>query len=107
MSPLDPKRELLRHTVAALAYRGGKAVRKAPAEFADFTGGGRTPRQILAHIGDLLDWALSIAKGAREWHNLKPLAWDDEVKRFFAALRTFDDYLASSQPLHEPAEKLF
>jgi hypothetical protein len=54
-------RDFLRHTVATLAYRGGKAVRNAPAEFADFQGAGRSPRQILAHIGDLLDWSLSMA----------------------------------------------
>lgn len=107
MSTTDPKRELLRHTVATLAYRGGKAVRTAPAEFADFGGGGRTPGQILAHIGDLLDWALSIAKGAREWRVAKPLPWIQEVERFFAALKTFDDYLVSFQTLHSSAEKLF
>jgi len=61
----DSKRELLRHTLATLAYRGGKTVRNAPAEFAGFSGAGRTPAQILAHIGDLLDWALSIANGTR------------------------------------------
>lgn len=107
MSTADPKTELLRHTLATLAYRGGKAVRNAPTDFANFSGGGRTPGQILAHIGDLLDWALSIAKGGREWRNSKPLQWNQEVERFFAALKTLDDYLASSQPLHASAEKLF
>jgi hypothetical protein len=29
------------------------------------------------------------------------------VKRFFAALKTFDDYLASGQPLHADPEALF
>lgn len=44
-------RQLLRHTVATLAYRAGKALRDAPAHFADFTvaAGTRTPAQILAH----------------------------------------------------------
>jgi len=103
----DSKRELLRHTVATLAYRGGKAVRGAPAEFAGFKGAEKTPGQILAHIGDLLDWGLSMANGTREWHNSEPLPWDKEAQRFFAALRAFDDYLASSQPLQAPEEKLF
>ena len=103
----DSKRELLRHTVATLAYRGGKAVRGAPAEFAGFKGAEKTPGQILAHIGDLLDWGLSMANGKREWHNSEPLPWDKEAQRFFAALRAFDDYLASSQPLQAPEEKLF
>lgn len=103
----DPKRELLRHTLATLAYRGGKTVRNAPAEFAEFNGAGRTPGTILAHMGDLLDWALSMADGTRKWHDSQPLAWDEEVKRFFAVLKKFDDYLASDQPMQAPAEKLF
>ena len=105
----DPKREFLRHTLATLAYRGGKAVRNAPESFADFGAGdaGRTPRQILAHIGDLMEWALSIAKGQQTWRDSKPLTWNQEVERFHAALKNFDDYLASNEPLHDAVEKLF
>jgi hypothetical protein len=100
---------MLRHTLATLAYRGGKAVRNAPATFADFQAGNgtRTPGQILAHIGDLMDWGLSIAKGEQKWQNSEPLPWNQEVERFFAALKEFDDFLASSQPLGAPVEKLF
>src|SRR5271166_5251213 len=108
VSSTDPKRELLRHTVATLAYRGGKAVRNAPEGFAVFhvDEGVRAPGQILAHIGDLLDWALSMANGKREWHDSKPLPWQKEVERFFEALKKFDDYLASAEPLQAPPEKL-
>ena len=62
---MDDKRSFLRHTVATVAYRGGKAVRGAPASFASYSADGspRTPAKILAHIGDLFDWALSQAKG--------------------------------------------
>ncbi len=66
----------------------------------------RTPGQILAHIGDLLDWALSAARGQQQWHESAPLPWPEEVRRFFAALEAFDAYLASENPLHAPAEKL-
>jgi hypothetical protein len=105
----DPKRDLFRHTLATLAYRGGKALRGAPPKFAAYRADekGRTPGQILAHMGDLLDWSLSVAKGNEEWHNSAPLAWDREVQRFFAALARFDAYLASDAPLVESAEKLF
>jgi hypothetical protein len=84
-------------------------VRKAPAGFAEFQGGAglRTPGQILAHMGDLLDWALSIAKGKQAWYNSTPLPWDQETERFFAALKSFDDYLASTAPVEVPLEKLF
>jgi hypothetical protein len=108
-SSTDPGRELLRHTLATLAYRGGKAIRNAPEGFAVFhvDEGVRAPGQILAHIGDLMDWGLSIAIGKQEWHNSKPLAWDKEVERFFAALKKFDDFLAASEPVQVPLEKLF
>jgi hypothetical protein len=105
----DPKRELLRHALATVAYRASKAVRNAPAGFADFHAGEgvRTPAQILAHIGDLFDWALSIAKGKQAWRDSKPLPWDKEVERFFAALKSLDGVRASNAPVEAPLEKLF
>jgi hypothetical protein len=105
----DPKRELLRHAVATIAYRGGKAVRGAPASFATVQAGdtARTPARLLAHIGDLFDWALTIAKGKQEWHDSTPLEWDREVTRFFETLGRFDAYLASDAPLANSAEQIF
>jgi len=109
MNQLDPARQLLRHTLATVAYRGGKAVRGAPDSFADFQASpdARTPGQILAHIGDLFDWALSMAQGRQRWHDSKQLPWSDEVRRFFASLEAFDAYLASDSPLQAPVDKLF
>ncbi len=109
MNNTDPKREMLRHTLATLAYRGGKAVRDAPDSFASFKASEttRTPAQVLAHVGDLLDWALSIASGNETWNNAEPLAWGEEVDRFHAALKAFDDYLASEAELHASCERLF
>lgn len=108
-SSSDPQMELLRHAVATLAYRAGKVVRNAPANFADFKAGEglRTPGQTLAHMGDLFDWALSIAKGKQAWKDSTPLPWDDEVLRFFAALKSFDDFLASGAAVEARATKLF
>lgn len=109
MNNSDTKREMLRHTVATLAYRGAKAVRGAPDSFAAFKASEttRTPVQILAHVGDLLDWALSIAKGKETWNNSEPLSWDKEIERFHLALKSFDDYLASDAELNAPCERLF
>jgi hypothetical protein len=105
----DGMRSLLRHTVATVAYRGGKAIRDAPATFATFriAEGTRTPEAILAHMGDLFDWALSLANGKQAWHNSTPLPWAEESARFFETLKRFDDRLASDAPLGCPAEKLF
>src|SRR5207302_5711653 len=85
---LDPGRQLLRHTLATLAYRAGKTLRDAPDSFAAFSTGekGRTPAHILAHMGDLFDWALSIAQGKQARQNSVPLPWPQEVARFFRTL---------------------
>ena len=104
----DPKRELLRHALATIAYRGGKAVRGAPEKFAAFKAGDRTrtPVEILAHIGDLFDWALSLARGAQAWRDSAPSPWKREITRFFEGLERLDQYLASDAPLGVSAEKL-
>lgn len=100
---------MLRHTVATLAYRAEKCLRDAPPDVADFRAAPktRTPVEILAHMGDLLDWALCLAQGRHEWHDSAALPWDREVARFFSALQTLDNYLASNAPLGFPAEKIF
>ena len=105
----DTSRQFLRHTLATVAYRGGKAIRGVPGTFSEFRASEscRTPGQILAHIGDLYDWALSQAKGQEKWSDSKPLPWEDEVKRFFAALKALDDYLASDSALAAKPENLF
>jgi hypothetical protein len=102
-------RDLLRHTLATLAYRGRKPLRDAPPEFATFrvAPGTRSPAEILAHVCDLLDWAGWLARGDERWANSTPAAWPVDVARFFSALEALDDYLASEAPLHSPVERLF
>ncbi|HUX28562.1 MAG TPA: hypothetical protein VMV39_07230 [Terracidiphilus sp.] len=104
---MNSDRELLRHTLATLAYRAARALEGAPDSFAGFDGAGRTPAQIVAHMGDLFDWALSIARDEQRWHNSGPLAWAEEQRRFFAALGAFDAYLVSGERIHAPLERLF
>jgi hypothetical protein len=105
----DGARRMLRHTLATLAYRSGKALRGAPEGFADFAAcpGARTPGQILAHLGDLFDWACALADGSHTWRDAEPLPWDAEVARFFAGLERFDRRLADGEPLGFPPERLF
>jgi len=105
----DLRISMLRHTLATLAYRGGKAIRNAPENFAGFRAAEstRTPAQILAHIGDLLDWALTQARDKEEWRNSGPLDWHKETARFHAALSALDDYLASNANQDIPAERIF
>jgi hypothetical protein len=106
---MSDDRALLRHTLATLAYRGGKTIRGANPGFATYGApeSPRTPAKILAHIGDLMDWAVSMAEGNEKWSNSTPLSWDNEGERFHAAIKKFDDYLASDVPLHAAPDKLF
>ena len=102
-------RQCLRYALATLAYRGGKAVRDAPEGFAQFRAapGSRSAGEVLAHIGDLLDWALSLTEGSQRWHDSVPLPWDQQVARFFEALRTLDQRFASVAVDEKTAERLF
>ncbi len=101
-------RDFLRHVLATLAYRGSKAVRGAPPGFGLFRAGPttRTPVEILAHVGDLLDWALAMARGEEAWNDSAPLAWDDEVVRFHRTLVAFDQFLTGTAPLRAEPERL-
>jgi hypothetical protein len=102
-------RDLLRHCLATIAYRAGKVLRDVPESFAKYQPPekARTPEQILAHLGDLFEWALSMAKGQGAWKDSQPLPWPEEVERFFGTLKRFDDYLEGNEPLHASPEKLF
>ena len=106
---MNEDRAFLRHALATLAYRGGKATRGSDTGFATFlvSPSSRTPIQVLAHIGDLLDWGLRIAQGKPQWTEAVPGSWDYEVQRFHKALQALDAYLASDAPLGCSTEKLF
>ena len=102
-------RRILRHTVATLAYRAGKAVREAPEAFGALriSETSRTPCEILGHVSDLMEWALSVARGSEEWRDSPAGGWPAEVTRFFGAIGRLDEYLASDARLFCPVERLF
>src|SRR4030095_4278695 len=102
-------REFLRHALATLAYRGAKAMRNATAEFPGYKASptSRTPVEILAHMGDLMDWGLSMTSGKPAFKVSTPLPWDQEVQRFFAALTAWDEYLASGADIGYELGRLF
>src|SRR5258708_5147003 len=76
----DPKLGLRRRAVATPAYRGGKPLRGCPEGFADFRAAPatRTPVEVLAHLGDLLEWAASQVRGESTWRPSPPQAWEQE-----------------------------
>lgn len=99
---------LLRHTLATLAYRLEKVIRDVPAGFDAHvcTDGARTPLEILAHIGDLLEWGERLAHGEYRWKAGVALPWNAERERVLAALERFDARLAAGAP-DRPAEQIF
>ncbi len=110
MTTEDPgKRELLRHALATLAYRGGKVLRGAPEGFTTFHIGdsSRTPGEILAHLGDLFDWADGLLRGNHVWREASPGTWEEGTARFFDGLNRLDDFLTSDAPLGYAPERLF
>jgi len=108
-APVESSRALLRHTLATLAYRAAKACRGAPEGFTTFRAAAdsRSAGEILAHLGDLIEWVDSQARGAQRWNTSEPSAWDDDVGRFHRALQRLDDYVASGAPLHHDPTRLF
>ncbi len=104
----DPTTRLfLRHALATIAYRAGKTVRGTPEAFGEYRASPNSPRcvDILAHMGDLMDWLLRIVQGAPAWTTATPLPWEQEIARFYASLKALDDYLASGEPIRwEPGQ---
>ncbi len=102
-------REFLRHTIATLAYRGGKVLRGAPPSFSSFRPAPtvRSPGEVLAHICDLLDWARRLFRNEQVWSDSEVGAWEEDTARFFEGLKALDALCASDEPPGFPAERLF
>ena len=107
---MERDRALLRHMLATIAYRGAKTIRGAPEGFPSFRAEGslNTPVLLLAHIGDLIEWTHRWCRGEEQSYKIsEPLDWNGEVKRFFASLESFDQYLASGGSLQTGLEAMF
>lgn len=106
---MSTRRELLRHVIATIAYRGGKALRNAPAGFSEvrLENGSRSAGEILAHVCDLFAWAVQMCRGEHVWSERRSATWDEEVNRFHQSLAELDEVLQSTQPLGFTEEKIF
>lgn len=96
---MDDKRAILRHFLAALAYRTQKALRDAPVSYPAYrvVPGVRTPHQILAHMDSVLGYALTHFEGGR--YRSEPLAdFDAEVRRFHEKLERLAHHLEGGTP---------
>lgn len=101
-------RALLRHLVATLAYRAAKVLRDTPPRFATMSVGptARQPLQIVAHMGDLMTWAVGLAQGEYVWKAEGSDSWETEVARFFEKLSALDRELERRDLPRDAAEKL-
>jgi hypothetical protein len=102
------KRQLLRHLLGTIDFRLSVAIVDAPDGFADFSLASdvRTPGEILAHIGDLIEGSLCILKNEMRYLNTPPSDWNADVERIRRLTRELDEYLASDAQLAVPVEKL-
>jgi hypothetical protein len=108
MPTTDPARMALRQMAATLAYRAAKVLRDVPPEFAHkiFGDATRQPVRILAHMGDLMSWGVSMAGGGKEWKPAGGDDWATEVERFFAGLAALDAALAADGEFKGSIEKI-
>ncbi len=93
----DTDRQLLRHFLAALAYRTQKALRTAPGDFADFRAapGIRTPHQLLRHMSDVLGYARTTFEGGRiRAHTLA--TFEEEIARFHEQIGLLSQHVGSA-----------
>lgn len=106
---IEPSRQLLRHTVATLAYRAEKVLRDTPPGFADVRASpaSRSALEILSHLGDLMEWAGRLACGEYRWQPRPAADWDTASKRFFRQLKALDRSLATTPGSGFPPEVIF
>ena len=104
----DPTIGVLRHMIATIAYRAAKVLRDRPAGFeaASFGPATRRPVQIVAHLADLMAWALMLARGEHKWTASGSDDWEVEVRRFFDGLAALDSELAAGALPAGAMEKL-
>jgi hypothetical protein len=98
----------VRHLAATLAYRAAKVLRDTPPGFgaATFGPAARRPVQIVAHLGDLMAWAVTLARGEQVWKAEGSEDWDAEVTRFFDGLAALDRELAAGASFAGSLDKL-
>jgi hypothetical protein len=106
---LPGRRELLRHTVATLAYRAQKVLHDPPTGFADHrvSPASRTPLEIVSHMGDLVEWGERMAQGEYRWAPEASPDWASACDRFFRGLAAIDLAVASASFDKFPPEIIF
>ena len=94
---MTESRRLLQHFLAALAYRTQKALREAPASFAEFDVGAmvRTPHELVWHMTGVLGYARTMFHGGT-YEPARLATFEAEVARFHEMLTALSRDLADS-----------
>lgn len=103
---MNEKRQLLRHFLAALAYRTQKALRDAPEGFDEFRAGSqvRTPHELIVHMTSVLGYARTFFIGGTFPH--PPITdWEKDINAFHEILNDLAGYLDSETPLQNTTEE--
>jgi hypothetical protein len=97
---LEGKEAMLRHFLAALAYRTQKALRGAPNDFAAFEAGNltRTPKDLVLHMTSVLGYARTFFRGGSYRPEALP-TFGDEVDRFHSMLADLSEHLKAGDAL--------
>lgn len=97
---MDDKRAMLRHFLAALAYRTQKALRGAPGDFGELKiiEGLRTPAELVRHMTSVLGYARTYFTGGE--YRPEPLpTFRDEIERFHEMLEHLKQHIDAGDPL--------
>lgn len=99
-SPDSDVQHVLRHVVAAIAYRSSRVLKEVPESFPELElgHGVRTPREIVSHMSSVLGYLYAkLTETKRERIRLED--WDTEVERFYAILQSIDESLEAGAML--------
>lgn len=103
---MNEKRQMLRHFLAALAYRTQKALRGAPDSFAGFSAGSktRTPHELIVHMRSVLGYARTFFIGGVYPHP-EPEDWQKDIEAFHEMLESLGQIIDSGAPLQNATEE--
>ena len=99
---MNDKRDLLKHFLAALAYRTQKALRDAPPEFAGFRAAPqvRTPHELISHMDSVLGYSRTYFLGGVYRPPIFP-EFSDSIAHFHEVLADVARHIERGTKMHD------
>ena len=97
---------MLRHFLAALAYRTQKALAEAPVDFASFDAGNdtRSPHELICHMRSVLGYARTFFVGGN-YPRPTPDDFERDIEAFHEMLADLSERLERDEPLNGITEE--